>query len=168
MLVALGIIISAICKSVPGLNLGTGLRITIENFPIVMAGMMFGPIIGACVGSAVDLVGSIATGQDLSIFVNLGSLSVGLVAGLCSKLVKKNGVIKFAIADIFAQIVGSMIIKTIALQIRYQWGSILLVRIPLYIIIIAIEIMIFNIIYKNKTIQRIINSYIAGGKNELR
>ena len=166
MLIALSATIAAICKLIPLLNLGAGLRITFENLPIIMGGMMFGPIIGACIGAAADLVSSLATGQDINFLITLGALSVGLFSGLVSKfIVKKNGVLKFVIADISAQVIGSMIIKTAVLYTMF--GSIVLFRFPIYIGIIVVEIVIFYIIYKNKAVRKFIDSYGAEGKHEL-
>ena len=166
MLVAISTVIAAICKLVPGLSLGPGLRITLENLPIVLAGVMFGPVIGACVGAAADIVSSIATGQDFLIFITIGALSVGLVAGIFSKyIVKKRGILRFIVADIAAQIVGSMIIKTFVLY--FMFGSIVFFRIPIYLGIIVVEIIIFSVLYKNKAIRKVIDSYGAEEKNEL-
>ena len=166
MLIALSATIAAICKLIPLLNLGTGLRITFENLPIIMGGMMFGPVIGACIGAAADMVSSLATGQDINFLITLGALAVGLVSGLMSKfIVKKKGILRFVIADLSAQIIGSMIIKTAVLYTMF--GSIVLFRFPIYIGIIAVEIVIFCVIYKNKAVRKFIDSYSAEEKHEL-
>ena len=166
MLIALSATIAAICKLIPLLNLGVGLRITFENLPIIMAGMMFGPIIGACVGAAADLVSSLATGQDINFLITLGALSVGLVAGLSAKfIVRKKGVLRFALAEVLAQVIGSMTVKTIVLYTMF--GSIVLFRIPIYVGIIVVEIVIFAALYKNRAVRRFIDSYSAEEKHEL-
>ena len=166
MLIALSATIAAICKLIPLLNLGVGLRITFENLPIIMGGMMFGPVVGACIGASADLVSSLATGQDINFLITLGALSVGLVAGLTSRfIVKKNGILKFVVSDISAQIIGSMVIKTAVLYAMF--GSIVLFRFPIYVGIIAVEIAVFCIIYKNRAVRRFIDSYSTGGKHEL-
>ncbi len=168
MLVALSTTIAIICKIVPVLNLGIGLRITFENLPIILAGVMFGPIIGACVGAAADLVSSLATGQDVQLLITLGALSVGLISGLCSRfIVRKKGVLKFVVSEICAQIIGSMVIKTAVLYYMYK-SPIVFLRIPLYIGIIIVEIILFCIIYKNKFIKKFIDSFSAREKYELR
>lgn len=55
MLTAISIVIASLCKVIPFLNFGIGLRVTLENMPIIMAGILFGPIVGGCVGLATVL-----------------------------------------------------------------------------------------------------------------
>ena len=55
MLVAMSVVIGIFCKSV--LNFGGGLfRITFENLPIIISGLLFGPIVGGVTGIASDLI----------------------------------------------------------------------------------------------------------------
>ena len=50
MLTAMSVVIGIFCKTV--LNFADGLfRITFENLPIILGGIMFGPIIGALIGA---------------------------------------------------------------------------------------------------------------------
>ena len=53
MMVALSAVIGYICKTIPALNLGSGLRITFENLPIIVVGIMFGPIVGGIIGGLI-------------------------------------------------------------------------------------------------------------------
>ena len=55
MLVAMSVVIGIFCKTF--LNFAGGLvRITFENLPIILSGILFGPIVGGLVGAASDLV----------------------------------------------------------------------------------------------------------------
>ena len=55
MLVAMSVVIGIFCKSV--LNFGAGLfRVTFENIPIIISGLLFGPIVGGVSGLASDLI----------------------------------------------------------------------------------------------------------------
>ena len=64
MLVAMSVIIGIFCKSV--LNFGGGLfRITFENLPIIISGIVFGPVVGGVVGVGSDL--SVTCSQDKAI-----------------------------------------------------------------------------------------------------
>ena len=157
MMVALSVVIGYICKTVPILNMGVGLRITFENLPIILAGIMFGPIVGACVGFVADMLSCIFSGQAPLLFVSLGSISVGLVAGICSKyIVRKNGVWKIVLSEALAHLIGSVIIKTVALSMAY--GYVIVLRIPLGLAIAAAEIVIVLILYRNKTIRKLVDS----------
>ena len=62
MLTAMSVVIGIFCKSL--LNFGGGLfRITFENLPILMAGIMFGPVVGGVVGAATDILSYLLSGQ---------------------------------------------------------------------------------------------------------
>ena len=160
MMVALSAVIGYICKTIPALNLGSGLRITFENLPIIVAGIMFGPIVGGCVGCVADLLSCLFSGQSPMPWVLVGSILVGVVAGFVSKyIVRKNGVLKIVLAEIFAHLIGSMIVKTAALYVIF--GEIVFFRIPISIGILAVETVLICAMYKNKTVKRLIDS---GGK----
>ena len=52
MLTAMSVVIGIFCKSF--LNFGVGLfRVTFENLPILLAGIMFGPAVGGVVGALI-------------------------------------------------------------------------------------------------------------------
>lgn len=157
MMTALSVVIGYICKTIPALNLGTGLRITFENLPIILAGMMFGPVVGGCVGCIADLLSCLLSGQAPLPFVLVGSIAVGVVAGISSKLiVRKNGILKIVVSELLAHLVGSMIIKTIALY--FVFGPVVVFRIPISIGVLVVEILLLCAIYKNKAVRKLIDS----------
>ena len=166
MMTALGAVIGYLCKVIPILNIGSGLRITFENLPVIMAGMMFGPIVGGCVGGVSDLLSCLFSGDAPLPWIMVGSITVGVVAGIVSKyIVKKNGIFKIVMCELFAHLVGSMIIKTITLY--FIFGPIVYARIPISIGIAIVEIIIFCAIYKNKVLRAMIDNQSRRGKNEL-
>ena len=127
MLTAMSVIIGIICKNF--LNFGGGLfRITFENLPIILTGILYGPIVGGAVGIATDLI---------SYF-------------LSSQMYPPN-----LIVTVGAHIVGSMIIKPIGLFQFYQWS--VLFRIPLYLVIAPIEILILCLLYRSSAFRRVID-----------
>ena len=75
------------------------------------------------------------------------------------KTVRKNGFLKIILAEIFAHLIGSMIVKTAALYVIF--GSVVFFRIPISIGILAVETVLICAMYKNKTVKRLIDS---GGK----
>lgn len=156
MLTALSVVIGIFCKNF--LNFGNGLfRITFENFPIILSGIMFGPVVGALVGAASDVVSYFLSTQSLAItpIVTIGAALIGAVSGVVSRyIVKKEGVWRIVLSALSAHIVGSMIVKSFGLYVYYGWG--VLVRIPLYIVIAAVEITIMCFIFKNKAFSKLI------------
>ena len=148
MLASLSVVIGIFCKSF--LNLGNGLfRITLENFPIIISGIAFGPIVGACVGAVSDMISFMLSVQRLAIspIVTLGAAAVGAVSGLVSHyIIKREGTLRVVISVAAAHLIGSVIIKSFGLFFYYEW--LVLWRIPTYAIISTIESIL--ICYLNK------------------
>lgn len=157
MLVAMSVIIGIFCKSV--LNFGGGLfRITFENLPIILSGVIFGPVVGGAVGVASDLVSYLLSGQVYppNLVVTLGALLVGVISGIVAKyFIKKRGALQIWAAGGLAHIVGSMIVKPIGLFTFYGWA--VLWRIPMYLVIAPFEIVLICLLLKSKYFSRLID-----------
>ena len=155
MLTAMSVVIGIFCKTV--LNFADGLfRITFENLPIILGGIMFGPIVGAIIGAASDLLSYLLSPQTFppNLIVTLGASVIGMTAGIVSKLVvKRHGALQFALSGGIAHLIGSVVIKSSGLFAYYQW--LILWRIPLYLVIAPIEIMIMCLLYKNSAFRRL-------------
>ena len=163
MLIAMSVVIGIFCKSV--LNFGGGLfRITFENLPIILSGIIFGPVMGMAVGFASDIISYLLSGQayPLNIIVTLGAGAVGLVSGIVSHfIVKRRGVAQIVCSAAAAHILGSMIIKPIGL---YQfYGFAVLWRIPLYLVIAPLEILIICLLYRKEGFRRLFD--VSGNHN---
>jgi len=162
MLTAISIIIASLCKVIPFLNFGIGLRITLENMPIVMSGILFGPIVGGCVGLATDIISCITAGMTPIPLVTVGALSIGIISGVFSKyFIKKSGVMQIILSVTCSHVIGSMIIKSLGLwHYYYDFGAagvMLLFRIPIYIGIIVVEIAVISLLLKNSAIRRVVD-----------
>ena len=158
MLTAMSVIIGIICKNF--LNFGGGLfRITFENLPIILCGILYGPVVGGAVGAATDLISYFLSAQIYppNLIVTLGATMVGITAGVFAKfIVKKRGYAQIIVSGAVAHIIGSMIIKPIGLFQFYQWS--VLFRIPLYLVIAPIEIIILCLLYRNSAFRKIMNN----------
>ena len=158
MMTAVSVVIGIVCKSF--LNFGGGLfRITFENLPIILSGIIMGPLVGAIVGAASDLVSYLLSPQIYppNLIVTAGATAVGLVSGLMARyVVKRRGNLQIILSAGIAHLIGSMIIKPIGL---YQfYGILVLWRIPLYLIIAPIEIMILCFVFNRPSLKRLFNS----------
>ena len=156
MLTAMSIVIGTFCKNF--MNFGNGLfRITFENLPIIISGMLFGPVAGGAVGLATDLISYLMSSQTYppNIIVMVGATLVGVTSGVFSKyVIKKNGYARIIISSLAAHLVGSLVVKTVGLFSYYGWA--VLVRIPLYLLAIApAEIFIICLMYKNSAIRKL-------------
>ena len=76
-------------------------RISLENLPVILAGVCFGPWVGGMVGAVADLVGCMLYGYAINPVITLGAASAGLVSGLVSHyLVKRPQWLSLALATI--------------------------------------------------------------------
>lgn len=156
MLMAMSVVIGIFCKTV--LNFDGGLfRVTFENLPIILAGIMFGPLYGGLVGCGSDLISYLLSAQVYppNLIVTLGATAVGIISGAVAKFfIKKHTPLQFIVAGGFAHIVGSMIIKPIGLFTFYGW--LVLWRIPLYLVIAPIEILVICLLFRNSSFMRLV------------
>ena len=157
MLVAMSVVIGIFCKSV--LNFGAGLfRVTFENIPIIISGLLFGPIVGGVSGLASDLISYLLSGQVYppNLIVTLGAVMIGVISGTVAKfIIKKRSSAQIIVAGGLAHAIGSMIIKPIGLFTFYSWA--VLWRIPLYLVIAPIEILLICLLFKSGGFRRLIN-----------
>ena len=155
MLTAMSVVIGIFCKSF--LNFGGGLfRVTFENLPIILTGILFGPILGGTVGIASDMISYLLSGQMYppNLIVTLGAASVGILSGLVFRLWGRRISLPAVVCSAaVAHLVGSMIIKPIGLFQFYGWAT--LWRIPLYCVIAPVEILILCLLFRSKTFRRL-------------
>ena len=155
MLAAMSVVIGMFCKSF--LNFGGGLwRITFENLPIILAGVFLGPITGGMVGVVSDLTSYLLSPQVYppNLVVTFGAFAVGVTAGLMAKYaVRQKGTRQIALSASVAHVIGSMIIKPIGLFQFYQWA--VLVRIPLYLVIAPLEILLLCLLWRQKSFRKL-------------
>ncbi len=130
-------------------------RFSLENLPILMAGIFFGPLIGAVVGVVADLIGCVVMSFTVNPLITLGAALVGAIAGLVPLLLARDGKpprpVVVCLAVGLAHAVGSMTVKTIGLAI---FASVptdkLLWRIPLYLVIGTVECILLVLLTRNK------------------
>ena len=155
MLTALSVVIGIFCKTF--FNFGNGLfRITFENLPIILSGILLGPITGGLVGAASDLVSYLLSPQVYppNLIVTAGAAVVGIVSGLTSHLPRqRKGATRIILSTALAHVLGSMCIKSIGL---YQFfGILVLWRIPTYLAIATLECFILCILFRKNAFRRL-------------
>ncbi len=151
---ALFIALSMVFKQI-SVNCGP-FRIGFENLPLLLSGIMFGPVIGFIVGAAADVFGCIFSGFPINPLITLGAASIGLVSGIVYFYFFENRPSLKVFASVaFAHVIGSMIIKSFGLFLWYNYElPVLLLRIPLYIIIGTVEGYVTYLLMKNKAFLR--------------
>ncbi len=137
---------------------GDIMRFSLENMPIIFAGMAFGPIAGCAVGVVADLVGCLMVGYTINPIVTFGAAVIGAVSGLLPSLLKKAGLgprITTLITVAAAHLLGSVVIKTVGLSVYYDMPFYLLMlwRLLNYAIVGALDGVIVHVLLNNKGIR---------------
>ncbi len=127
------------------INLGETIRISFENFPIILAGFYFGPWVGAVVGAVADLVGCVLVGYSINPIITLGAVSIGLISGFTARLSIQSDFAKILLTGFLSHVAGSLIIKTIGLSLFFKmpfWAT-LGWRAVTYAIVFVLESVLF-------------------------
>lgn len=146
--------------------IGNSLRLSFENLTVIMAGIFFGPFVGGAVGLGADIIGSILKGYDINPIICIGAASIGIMSGLVSMLLKeKNQTLNVFLSTAAAHVIGSMLIKSTGLYIKYHTPlPVLSLRIPLYIAIGLLEFAIIIMLLKNKAFSSMLDKVCNDGK----
>ena len=147
--------ISIICGKYLAVNLGEVLRISFENLPIIFAGIAFGPVCGALVGTVADLIGCLLVGYAINPLVTLGAAAIGAVSGTAFWLIKRIKSLPYALKIAFSvalsHIIGSVIVKTFGLAIFYDMPVFILMlwRLLNYTVIAIPESILLWVLMRN-------------------
>lgn len=144
---------------------GTGiLRLTIENLPVILSGIAFGPAVGAAVGIGADLISCVSAGQAPLPLITVGAAAVGIVSGLLGKRVslQRPRFLSILLCEAAAQAIGSIVIKTAALALFFPTieGWLFALRIPTYLLIIVIESVLLYLLLRSPLVGRELMKYL--------
>ena len=147
--------LSILCGKYFAFNTGF-LRISFENLPVILAGILFGPMTGAAVGAVADLLGCVMLGYSINPIITVGAASIGFVAGWVWRLGdRRTPNIRLAFTVAFAHLTGSIIIKSIGLYVFYHFAvSLLLLRIPNYILVGGLEFVVLRLLLSNQAFRQ--------------
>lgn len=96
------------------------IRISFENLPLMVAGICFGPLVGAMTGVVADLVGCLLYGYSINPLITLGAAAVGFTAGVESHyLIRKPLALSVGVSVFSAHLIGSVVIKSFGLAAWY-------------------------------------------------
>ena len=134
---------------------GDSIRISFENLPILLAGIFLGPVWGGVVGVVADLLGCLAMSYAVNPIITLGAALIGVLSGLIARAVapKDHRLPAWGIylAVAVSHVVGSMTVKSIGLAVYYSTPiGVLLWRVPVYILIGALEGSIMLLLTRNR------------------
>lgn len=149
---ALLIAMSIVLGKFLAFNIGDSLRISFENLSILMAGIFFGPSVGAFVGIGADIVGCLLKGYALNPIITVGAGCIGFLSGfIYRKLKTENKILKTAVSVGTAHLAGSVIIKSVGLFVYYHTAfQVLAMRLPIYIITSILESAVIAVLVRNR------------------
>ena len=155
-LAAIGIILGKFLA----FNITEFMRFSLENITIIFAGIVFGPLLGAAVGTVQDLVGCIAVGYAINPIITLGCAAAGAVSGILFRLLGKMPLsVRITVSTLSSHVVGSVILKTIGLSVFYDLPFLMTLawRVLNYAIVGAAEAFLLCFLLKNKQMLTQIN-----------
>lgn len=147
---------SIVCGKYLAIRGGDILRFSFENLPILLAGMLFGPTVGAVCGIAADLIGCFLVGYAINPMITLGAAVIGFSAGCLYRIgAKWPDWLRVLAAVGIAHLLGSVVIKTLGLSAFYDLpvGVLMLWRLLNYGMIGVMEYWLLYGILKNKAIR---------------
>lgn len=152
--------ISIVCGKFLAISVGDTLRFSLENLPIILSGVIFGPTVGAFTGLTADIVGCILRGYAINPLLTIASVLIGFLSGAVYFIFNKlNPHIRLSLTVIICHAVGSVIIKTIGLCLWYStpFYATLISRIINYLVVAAAEFIILDILLSNKSFRKNLN-----------
>lgn len=157
--VAMSLVIGIVCKAY--FTLTPVIRITFDTMPILLLGVMFGPVYSVMAAIGADVISALIAGYAPTPIITVGAAAIGLVAGLLPRIIiKMKSFIAIVSVSLVAQTVGSLFIKTYGLADLYNlpfWET-LLIRLPVVLVIAVVEGYLVCVLLKNKQLSRLSDS----------
>ena len=158
MLAALSIVFARLLSiSPPG-----GVRWSLDKFPLFLAGMLFGPVMGALTGFTADFLGSLMQ-YGFNPLLCLPAILYGLFGGVFSQyLRKKFTVVRLGFSYLFPITLGSILYQSYMLAYLYFDGGLkeglayyLGTRSVQFAIMLVVEVAIIYTLMKLKIFTRL-------------
>ena len=149
--------LSIVCGKFLQIPIGEAMRFSLENLPVLFAGLVFGPLSGALVGVAADLLGCLMVGYAINPLVTAGAAAIGLLAGVGGVLLHRLPVgVRVPLSVAVAHLVGSVVIKTVGLAQYYALPPVALMgwRLLNYAIVGTVEAVLLCLLLRHKGLQR--------------
>jgi len=100
-----------------------GIRWSLDKFPLFLAGMLFGPMMGALTGFAADFLGSLMQ-FGFNPLLCLPAILYGLFGGIFSRhLQKKFSLFRLGLSYLFPIVLGSILYQSYMLAYLYFDGG---------------------------------------------
>ena len=158
---------SIICGKYLAINAGEFMRFSLENLPVLFAGLTLGPLAGAAVGAVADLVGCLMVGYAINPIITLGAAAVGFLGGGAYMLLQRLRLphpIVLSVSLLLAHGIGSVLIKGAGLSAFYEipFGILILWRLLNYAIVGAIEGVLLFLLLRSSAIKKTVEKIKRG------
>lgn len=125
MLTTMSVVIGILCKNF--LTFNVYYRITFENLPVIFAGVLFGPFVGAAVGVCADMISCLCSANPVvNPIISVGALAVGFLSGyVAHHFTFPNENARLALSVAAAHLIGQVAIKSVGKMLWYAmpwWG----------------------------------------------
>ena len=146
--------ISIILARLLGFYITESQRISFEYFPIILAGICFGPVAGAIVGGVADFMGAtVLSGLGFYPPLIVGPILAGLLSGLFAKYALRNGNyswINVMTVSIIAELLANLLWGSYAVSNLYSipFFTSLIARAPFKIAIAVVDAQFVYVVLK--------------------
>lgn len=129
------------------------LKIGFSSIPLMLCGLMFGPLVGAMSGLAADLIGAmIFLGGQFHLGFTLSSILIAVIPALVKKYLirdKKNSTLLIVVSVILTFLVAHLLLNSLWLTQLYgmTYPAMMISRAPKVIIEAILNIIIMKVIY---------------------
>lgn len=114
--------ISVVMARLLSFSVAGGVRWSLDKFPLFLAGMFFGPVMGALTGFVADFTGSLMQ-FGFNPLLCLPAILYGLCGGLLRRFLLKNlSVFRLALSYLLPTVVGSVLLQSFALSYTFPKG----------------------------------------------
>jgi len=153
---------SVVFSRLIGIGINPYTRISLENLPIIFAGVVFGPIQGVAVALISDFLGCLMSGYFPYPLISVGSAMVGLMSGVVGFITVRgrawDGIRywRVLVPAFSAHLIGSIVIKSIGLWFMYKGDATVIAlvpRVPIYIVNSVVEGAVICLLLRSAAIR---------------
>ena len=154
--------LSVVLARVLSFSTPDGIRWSLDKFPLFLAGMFFGPVMGALTGFVADFTGSLMQ-FGFNPLLCFPAIFYGLCGGLLRAFLAKNfSVFRLGPSYLLPTVVGSGLIQSFALAYTFPKGNFsasiiyyLSTRSVQFAVVAVLEILVIYLLMKSKIFTRL-------------
>ena len=160
MLAAIQVVLARLIVPMPAADT----RFSIEAVPVVLAGLLFGPLPGALVGFTADLVGCLFSGFGYNPLFCLPPILYGVCGGLFRGYVaNKPSLLRMFLTYLPPVVLGSILYQSLALTYVYSKDGAFMVALwtrlgtrgVQFAITMVVEVLVTHLLFKSRVFHRL-------------